>query len=137
HPDGHVDRLELRLQCERVDDHRQHAHVVTRRLLDPVLRDRGATNDVAAAYDYGHLDAELAHLADLLGEITGVLGRDAELSVSEEGFTGELQHHPAVLGLRLNGHLRQSRWVRRWFRRWIGPVGTSGTAGRARSRRSS
>jgi hypothetical protein len=121
HPDLHPNRLELRLQREGVDDHREHAHVVARRLLDAVLGDRGAADDVAPANHHSHLNAEIADLADLLGEVARVLRGDAELPVSEERFARELQHHPAVLGLRLDGHRRQSRRVRRW----TGPARTA------------
>ncbi len=120
-PHRHTDRFELRLQRERVDDHGKHAHVVARRLFDAVLGDRGSADDVASADDHRHLDPEIAHLADLLGEVLRVLRGDAEFAVSEERFARELQHHPAVLGLRLNGHRGQSRSVRRW----IGPARTA------------
>ena len=113
HSHRHPYRLELGLQRERVDDHGEHPHVVARRLFDAVLGDRRATDDVAAADDHGHLNAEITHLPDLLGEIARVFGRDAEFLVSEQCLARELQHHPPVLGLRLDGHRRQSRSVRR------------------------
>ena len=121
HSHWNPDRLELRLQRESVDDHREHAHVVARRLFDAVLGDGRAANDVAPTDDHGYLDAEIAHLADLFGEVLRVLRRDPEFAVSEERLARELQHHPAVLGLGLDGHRGQFRWVRRW----TGPARTA------------
>src|SRR5439155_26152950 len=116
-----ADRFEQRRQLECIDDQHEHAHLMPRRLFDAVLSERRAADDIAAANDYGHLNAEIAHLADLLGEVLRVLRGDTEFAVSEERFARELQHHPAVLGLRLNGHQGQSRWVRRW----TGPARTA------------
>ncbi len=85
-PEGHADRLELRLQRQRVDDHREHAHVVARRFFDAMFGDGRAADDVAAADDHRHLDTQIADLADLLGEVPRVLRGDAEFTVSEKCF---------------------------------------------------
>jgi len=110
HPRFEPGGLELRAQRERVDDHREHAHVVRRRAVDPVLRGIRAAQPVATAEDDADLHAEGVDLADLLGEVGGVLRRDAELPVPEERLTGELQEDPVVF--RGRGHAASPSWKR-------------------------
>src|SRR2546422_3519285 len=121
HPRRNAHGLELRLQRERVDDHGEHAHVMRGRLLDPVLRDGRAAHDVPAPDHHRHLYAEIVDLLDLEREVVRVLGGNAELPITQERLAGKLQQHPGVLGLRLDGHRRQSRSARRW-------TGRAGTA---------
>ena len=105
---GDPDRLELRLERESVDDHREHAHVVRGRLLDAMLGHRGAAHDVPAADHHRDLHGEVAHLLDLLGQIARVLRGDTELTVAQKGFAGELQQHSVVFRLRLHGQSERS-----------------------------
>ena len=63
--------LERVLQRERVDDGREHAHVVGGRAVHAARARRQAAEDVAAADDDAGLDAERLDLADVLGDLRG------------------------------------------------------------------
>ena len=58
-----ADVLERILQRQRVDDRREHAHVVGRRAVHALGARREAAEQVAAADDDGDLDAEVLDLA--------------------------------------------------------------------------
>src|SRR5438034_602790 len=106
-------RLELRAKGERVDDHREHPHVVGGRAVDAVLRGVRAAQPVAAADDDRYLRADRLDLADLLREVRGVLRRDAELAVSEQRFARQLQEDAVVLrGPADVGHAASPSWKR-------------------------
>jgi hypothetical protein len=74
HARGHAVLLERVLQRERVDDRRQHAHVVGGRAVHAARAGRQATEDVAAADDDGGLHAERADFGDVLGDAGGDRG---------------------------------------------------------------
>ena len=61
--------LERVLQRQRVDDRRQHAHVVGGRAIHAARAGRDAAEDVAAADDDGGLDAHALDLGDVLGDL--------------------------------------------------------------------
>ena len=90
------DVLERVLQRQRVDDRRQHAHVVGGRAVHALGAGGQAAEEVAAADDDRRLDAELLDLGDVLGDLRGDGGIDAELLLAHEGFAGELQQDPTV-----------------------------------------
>ena len=107
---GHRDRgldarrlphaFERVLQRERVDDGRQHPHVVGSRPVHAALGAGHAAEDVPAADHYRDLHAQLGvRGGDLFGDALDHGGVDprARGRVGEH-LTGELQHHPVVPG---------------------------------------
>ena len=100
----HAAVLERVLQRERVDDRGEHAHVVGGGAVHALGAGREAAEQVAAADDDAGLDAELLDFGDVLGDLRGDGGVDAELLLAHEGFAGQLQQDAAVDG---GGHVER------------------------------
>ena len=79
------------LQRQRVDDRREHAHVVGGRAVHPARARRQAAEEVAAADDDGRLHAEGLDFADVSGDLRRHRGIDSELLLAHQGFAGELE----------------------------------------------
>ena len=86
--------LEGVLQRERVDDRREHPHVVARDAVDPLRRGGDAADDVAAPDHDRRLDAEARDLTNLVRDAGHDHGLDAERLAAEEHLPGELQQDP-------------------------------------------
>src|SRR5690606_23616961 len=69
--------LERVLQRERVDDGREHAHVIGRDPIHTGFGEARATEDVATADHEANLDAEAADLGDFGSHSTNDFGIDA------------------------------------------------------------
>ena len=82
--------------ARRVDDRRQHAHVVGGGAVHAAHAGRQAAEDVAAADDDGRLDAEALDLADVAGDAGGDGRIDPELLVAHQRFAGELQEDALI-----------------------------------------
>jgi hypothetical protein len=119
HRDGRRDAcrdvaaLERVLQCDRVDDRGEHAHVIAGYAVDAV-RGRGhAAKDVAAADDDRDLHAHLLHFRDLVRDVGEDVGVDAGAPSTHEGFTGQLEKDALVFGLRHSRRFIAERRLRR------------------------
>jgi len=91
----HVAALERVLQRERVEDGRQHPHVVGRRPIHSAAGAGDAAKDVAAADDDGDLSSEGVKIGDFSGDVVEDVGLDAELLPAEQGFAAELEQDTA------------------------------------------
>ena len=96
HTRGDAELFERVLQCERIDDRGEHAHVIASGAFNATLAAGQAAKDISAANDYYNLHAQLAHLADLLSHALDRLSRYADAGVAAEGFTAEFQQNPSV-----------------------------------------
>ena len=95
--------LERVLQRQRVDDRRQHPHVVGRRAVHALRARRQAAEQVAAADHDRGLDAELLDLLDVFRDLGGDRGVDSELLLAHQGFAGKFEQDALVGG---SGHVR-------------------------------
>ena len=88
------------LQCvrerERVHHRRQHSHVVGGGAVHAPCAGRQSPEDVAASDHDRQLDAELADLDDLRGNLVGHRRVDAEVAISHQRFAGELQEDALI-----------------------------------------
>ena len=98
----HALLLERVLQRQRVDDRRQHAHVVGRRAVHPAGAGRDAAEDVAAADDDGRLDAHALDFGDVERDLGGDGRIDAVVLFAHQGFAGQLEED-ALIGERGQG----------------------------------
>jgi hypothetical protein len=96
HPRDDVDVLEGVLQRERVDDGREHTHVVGGGAVHAARARRKAAEQVAAADDDAGLHAQLLDSANLLGDVGGDGGIDPERLLAHEGFARELQQDATI-----------------------------------------
>jgi hypothetical protein len=95
---GSATLLHRVLERERVDDGREHPHVVARDAVDALRRRRHAADDVSAPDHDRRLHAEARDLGDLVRDARDDRRLDAERLAAEERFPGELQEDPAVAG---------------------------------------
>ena len=84
------------LQRQRVDDGRQHAHVVGGRPIHPAGAGGHAAEDVAAADDDGRLDAHALDFGHVLRDLGGDIGIDAVGLFAHEGFAGDFEEDSLV-----------------------------------------
>ena len=103
----HVQLFERVLKRQRVDDRRQHPHVVRGGAIHAARARRDAAEDVAAADDDGRLHAHRLDLADLLGDLGGHRRVDPVVLRAQEGFAGEFQEDAFVDGGGSGGHRRE------------------------------
>ena len=94
HARVHADLLERVLQRQRVEDGREHPHVVGGRAVHPRRRAGHAAVDVAGADDDRDLDAAVVDLLDLLGDGGHALGIGPVLQRAHQGLAGELEQDP-------------------------------------------
>ena len=83
--------LERLLDRERVQDGREHAHVVAGGAVDALRRGRHAAVDVAAADHERELEPVRAHVDELRRELVDGAGVEAVLPPAHQGLAGELQ----------------------------------------------
>ncbi len=120
----HVDRgldssrlsqpLERVLQSQRVDDCRQHPHVVG---LGPVHARPGTGHpapDVATADHDCDVDADaLARVDDLVSHVVGDASVDPVADLARERLAGDLQQDAAVLGAHgATGQVPMKTWAK-------------------------
>ena len=86
--------LERVLKRQRVDERREHAHVVGGRPVHAAAAPVDAAVDVAAADHDGDLYAPVADRPDLPGDVLEALGVGSVLLVAEQRLPGELYQHP-------------------------------------------
>ncbi len=86
------------LQRQRVDDARQHAHVVGAGAVHALGRRADAADDVAAADHDGDLDAHRVDGCQLLGDAADHGRSDAEPGFPGQALSRELDQHPSVRG---------------------------------------
>ena len=96
--------LERVLQRQRVDDRRQHAHVVGGRPVHPARAGGDAAEDIAAADDDGGLDAHRLDFGDVERDLRGHGGIDAVVGLAHQGFAGEFEKDAFVGGSGRRGH---------------------------------
>ncbi len=108
---GHADRgqdarvrpepLQDVLECERVEERREHPGVVRRRAVHALGRRGHAAVDVPRADDDPDLDAGLLAVDDLLGDRLDARELEAELLVAHQRLAGELEQDAVERGCAL------------------------------------
>ncbi len=78
HPALHTALLNRVLQCNGVDDRRQHTHVVRAHPVHFLGLFRDATEEVAAAYHDRNFDAQGVHIDNLAGNFGYFIGIQAK-----------------------------------------------------------
>ena len=92
----HAVLLEAVLQRERVDDRREHAHVVALRAVHALGCTLDATIDVAATNDHGDLDTVIVGRLDGLSNALGNGGIDAEVPLAHQRLSRKLQQDTVI-----------------------------------------
>ena len=82
HPGGNALLFESVLERQRIDDRRQHAHVVRRDTVHGFGGGGHAPEEIAAPHHHAYLDAGLRHLGDLAGEAAHFLRIDPETALA-------------------------------------------------------
>src|SRR4051812_462455 len=98
HARVHVELLERVLELQRVQDDREHAHVVGGRAVHALRRARDAAVDVAGPEHDRDLDAAIVHPLDLLCDLAQALEVGAVLEVAHERLAGQLEQDPPEYG---------------------------------------
>jgi hypothetical protein len=80
----------------RVDDRREHAHVIRRDAIHAGLGEARAAKDVAAADHEPDLDAHRGDLGDLGGDALDDRRVDAILLAAEQRLAAQLQQYSSV-----------------------------------------
>src|SRR3954454_3679 len=99
-----VELLERVLELQRVEDDREHPHVVGRRAVHALGRSGDPAVDVARPQHDRDLDAAIVHALDLLGDLAQALEVGAVLEVAHERLARELQQDAPEDGGRPVGH---------------------------------
>ena len=96
--DTRVDILlfERILQGKRIHDRCHHAHIVRRRAIHALCTARKPAPDIAAANHNGDIDAMIAYLLDLRGNLLDNGGIDAEPLISCQSLSAEFQNDTAI-----------------------------------------
>ena len=106
HARGRAEFFQRVLQRQRIDDRREHAHVIARRALDATLAAAQAAKNIPAADNHDHLHAEFAHLADLPGHVLHRLGRNADAVRIAERLAAQLEQDAGKFRFFGRGHKR-------------------------------
>src|SRR3954466_1050658 len=99
-----LELLERVLQLQRVEDDREHPHVVRGRAVHPLGRARDAAVDVARAEHDRDLDAAVVDALDLLGDLAQALEVGAVLEVAHERLARQLEQDAPEYGGRRVAH---------------------------------
>src|SRR3954451_3894279 len=99
-----VELLERVLQLERVEDDREHPHVVGGRAVHPLGRARDAAVDVAGAEHDRDLDPAVVDALDLLRDLAQALKVGAVLEVAHERLARQLEQDAPEYGGRRVAH---------------------------------
>src|SRR3954466_6478582 len=108
-----LELLEGVLELQRVEDDRQHPHVVGGRAVHPLGRARDAAVDVPRAEDNRDLDPAVVDALDLLGDLAQALEVGAVLEVAHERLAGQLEQDAPEDGGRPVGHSPTANRVKR------------------------
>src|SRR5919199_4645455 len=99
-----VQLLECVLELQRVQDDREHPHVVGGRAVHPLRRAGDPAVDVAGAEHDRDLDAAVVHALDLLGDLAQALEVGAVLEVAHQRLAGQLEQDAPEYGGRRVAH---------------------------------
>ena len=91
HARGAAEFFQRVLKRQRVDDRREHAHVIAGGAFDAALAAAQAAKNISAADDHDHLHAELAHFANLPGHVLHRFGRNACAVRVAKRFAAQLE----------------------------------------------
>src|SRR3954447_10582205 len=108
-----LELLERVLELQRVEDDREHPHVVRGRAVHSLGRARDAAVDVARPQHDRDLDAAIVHALDLLGDLAQALEVGAVLEVAHERLAGQLEQDAPEYGGRAVGHSPTANRVKR------------------------
>ena len=87
--------LKCRLQCQRVNNSRQHAHIITLHPFDADIRQCLTPDEVSSAYDNGQLYTKIQHLMNILRKGIQYL-RIKGFPIAGQRFTAQLQQDTFV-----------------------------------------
>src|SRR5690606_38120010 len=104
--DGIYPKLDERsTQCQRIDDGREHPHVIAG---DPVPTARGhrhAAEDMAPTENNADFDAYFAHTGDVPGDLVNDIDVDSETLFSHQRLAGGLEYDATISGCLIHAHL--------------------------------
>src|SRR5690349_2446275 len=86
------------LQRERVDNSREHAHVIAGGAFDTLFTAGNAAENIAASDDDYDLHPELADFSDLPRRLLDSIGSNTGAALSSKGFAAEFEQDSAVFG---------------------------------------
>ena len=96
HAGDHLALLEGILQRQRVDQGRQHPHVIRGHTVGAPVAEEAAAEDVSTADDQRDLDAEPVDVDDLVRQAVEHGTADAVLRVALQRLPGQFEEDPAV-----------------------------------------
>ena len=107
HAGHHTRLLEGVMEGERIDDRREHPHVIGGGAVHRTARaGRHAAKDIPTAQDRdGGLDAHGLNLGDISGDLRGYGRVDTVVLLAHQRFAGQFQENALVRGRR-GGHRR-------------------------------
>ena len=92
-----ADLLECAPQRESIDHSSKHPHVIRRGAIHAAIRRRKTAPDIATTNHDCHLDAEISHLLNALGNITHYRRRNIIAPPTLlDRFAAELEHDPFI-----------------------------------------
>src|SRR6185437_14876058 len=98
HARGDADFFQSILQSQRVDDSREHAHVIAGGALNAAFAAGQAAKDISATDDDHDLNAQFANFADLLGHAVDSSARNADAGFAAQRLAAEFQQNSFVFG---------------------------------------
>src|SRR4051812_25942976 len=113
HARVHLELLERVLELQRVEDDRQHPHVVRGRAVHALGGARDAAVDVPCPQHDRDLDAAVVDALDLLGDLAQALQVGAVLEVAHERLAGQLEQDAPEYGGRPVAHSPTAKRVKR------------------------
>ena len=84
------------LKRQRIDNGREHAHVIARGALDPSLTAGQAAENISAANHNHNLHSEVADFTNLPRHILNGFRRNSNSALAANGFSAELKQDAAV-----------------------------------------
>src|SRR5690606_8018988 len=96
---------ERRAQRQRVDDGREHPHVIAADAMPSASSHRHAAEDIAPTDIDADFDAHFAHTGDVPGDLVNDIDVDAETLFSHQRLAGGLEYDATISGCLIHAHL--------------------------------
>ena len=96
HPRGRAQFFQRILERQRIDNRRQHPHVIARGAFNAAFTAAQPAKNIAAADHHDHLHPEVAHFANLLRHALHRIGVNANARFTTQHFTAQLEENPRI-----------------------------------------
>jgi hypothetical protein len=103
-PGRRTEALKRILQRERINDGREHSHVIGRDPVHTGLGETGAAKNVSATDDHADFDTHRTKLRYLASDALNYLRVDSVGLIAEQGFPAQFKHHTSI-GRRICCHV--------------------------------